>query len=201
MARAPPAVLSINTLGLDSQSPPSPGSQETVKLTVQELLVQASLPENAKSVKLLQELGFLPKNDTLPAPRSPSSPSPSSPPPYVPPHARRQASSSPPTSSIPHTRYQASSVPPAPISSSTPASSPLTSSPPVSSLGPPFIKLITVTKGCFYCHNKHPSNLPHTHRNHYPWFHHHLAVGTCHLNDYGKLCLGPKRAYVTPLPF
>ncbi|PMD28722.1 hypothetical protein L207DRAFT_521423 [Hyaloscypha variabilis F] len=35
-------------------------------------------------------------------------------------------------------------------------------------------------------------------------FHHHLAVGTCHLNEKGELCLGPKPkhgSWVEPLPF
>jgi hypothetical protein len=72
---------------------------------------------------------------------------------------------------------------------------------PASSLGPPFVSYIKIEKGCFYFHNKYPSGLRHTHRNHCPWFHHHLTVGTCYLNDRGELCLGPKRALAQPLPF
>jgi hypothetical protein len=105
-----------------------------------------------------------------------------SPPPYVPPQLRTP----PAASSPPHVPRQ-----------STPASAPL-----ASSLSPPFISYVKVEKGCFYCHNKHPSSLRHSHRNHCPWFHHHLAVGTCHLNDRGELCLGPKRVTLAqPLPF
>jgi hypothetical protein len=60
---------------------------------------------------------------------------------------------------------------------------------------------VRIAKGCYYCHNKHPSGFKHTHRNQCPWFHHHLAVGTCHLNDFGELCLGPKRKDADTLPF
>ena len=215
-----PQVLSINTLGLEpSQSPPSPPSltdRELLELankpvsTYRELLELLNLPENLDSIKLLAEYGLVP-DDTLlelgllpnhtslePSPSPPLSPVVPSSPPYVPPQLRTAAASSAPS----HISRQApassasSAAPrqsPAPPASASPA--------PASSLGPPFVSYVKIEKGCFYCHNKHPSGLRHTHRNHCPWFHHHLAVGTCHLNDRGELCLGPKRALAQPLPF
>jgi hypothetical protein len=66
---------------------------------------------------------------------------------------------------------------------------------------------VLIVQGCYYCHNKHGKEFgtlarSHRHRNRCPWFEHHIAVGTCHLNDVGELCLGPKRVGpVTPLPF
>jgi hypothetical protein len=96
---------------------------------------------------------------------------------------------------------------PAPVPKSSLPSSPVPKSSPVTSSAPvrpaaPHVKIITVVKGCFYCHNKHPGPV-HTHRNKCPWFRHHLSVGTCHLNEYGELCLGPKRLGLVadPLPF
>jgi hypothetical protein len=73
----------------------------------------------------------------------------------------------------------------------------------------PVTTRVSIVQGCFYCHNKHGEEFGtlarlHYHRNKCPWFEHHLAVGTCHLNDVGELCLGPKRkgGYpATPLPF
>ncbi|KAE9362519.1 hypothetical protein N431DRAFT_551222 [Stipitochalara longipes BDJ] len=89
------------------------------------------------------------------------------------------SSSSPPPYVPPHIRRQASVPSSSPTSSSLPEDS--------ASIRPPL----------------HPSGLPHAHRNHYPWFHYHLAVGTCYLNKRGELCLGPKRdeGLVDPLPF
>jgi len=75
------------------------------------------------------------------------------------------------------------------------------------SIGPPFVTQVSIVKGCFYCHNKYVDAdglfVHHKHRNKCPWFQHHLAVGTCHLNDVGELCLGPKLVgrQTTPLPF
>ncbi|KAE9362517.1 hypothetical protein N431DRAFT_435651 [Stipitochalara longipes BDJ] len=188
-----PPVLSIKPVRLfqessQSSSSPSPSSpspaDETVTLTGQKLLKELGLPATLASFRLLISLGVLDENllpSSLLAPVS--VPSSSSPPPYVPPHVRRQAS----------------------VPSSSPASVPLpaSSSLPESSVRPPLLRTVTVSKGCFYCHNKHPSGLPHAHRNHCPWFHYHLAVGTCHLNERGELCLGPKRdeGLVEPLPF
>jgi hypothetical protein len=183
-----PQVLSVNTLGQEPSqsqllppsqslapspsSPPDEIANETVSLTYRELLEALSLPEDVSSLDVLAKLGLLP-DDTSLEPSPPLSPMVPSPPPYVPPQLR-----TPPA---------ASSTPPAPLASS---------------LGPPFISYVKVEKGCFYCHNKHPSGLRHSHRNHCPWFHHHLAVGTCHLNDRGELCLGPKRVTLAqPLPF
>ena len=80
-------------------------------------------------------------------------------------------------------------------------------SPAVPSVGPPFVTHVSIVKGCFYCHNKYVDAdglfVRHKHRNKCPWFQHHLAVGTCHLNDVGELCLGPKLVgrQATPLPF
>jgi hypothetical protein len=214
-ARRPPQVLSVNAIQLaqpsqspSSSSPSSPPDVE-VRLTVRELLAQLGLPEEPNSLDVLQELGLLPgynsptASSPLPVYGSPLSPVRPVSPPYVPPQ-RRQASpvpSSRPVSFAP----RASSASPQP--SSPASSSPLPSSraapAPAPALGPPFIQYLTVIKGCFYYHSKHPSGFRHTHRNHCPWFHHHFAVGTCHLNDYGELCLSPrvpgKRA--TPLPF
>jgi hypothetical protein len=190
-----------------------------VRLTVRELLAQLGLPEEPSSLGVLQELGLLPVHTSLtPSPSSsPPPPPPPLSPPYVPPQ-RRQASPVP-ASSFPISPARLASSAPRASSASPQSPSPLANSSPLPSsraapaaapaavpapaLGPPFIQYLTVVKGCFYCHNKHPSGFRHTHRNHCPWFHHHLAVGTCHLNDYGELCLGPrvpgKRA--TPLPF
>ena len=78
---------------------------------------------------------------------------------------------------------------------------------PVPSVGPPFVTQVSIVKGCFYCHNKYVDKdglfIRHKHRNKCPWFQHHLAVGTCHLNDVGELCLGPKLVgrQGIPLPF
>jgi hypothetical protein len=46
----------------------------------------------------------------------------------------------------------------------------------------------------YYCHNKHPfaSGFDHTYRNHCARFHYYIDVGTCHLNRFSELCLGPK---------
>jgi len=201
-----PQVLSVNTLSQEpSQSQSLPPSQslapspsspldeianETVSLTYRELLEALNLPEDISSLDVLAKLGLLPEDTSQePSPSPPLSPSIPSPPPYVPPQLRR--TSSPIASSTPpHVPRQSAPAPPAP-----PA-------PLARSLGPPFISYVKVEKGCFYCHNKHPSSLRHSHRNHCPWFHHHLAVGTCHLNDRGELCLGPKRTTLArPLPF
>jgi hypothetical protein len=70
----------------------------------------------------------------------------------------------------------------------------------------PVTTRVSIVQGCYYCHNKHGEKFgtlarSHYHRNRCPWFQHHLAVGTCHLNDVGELCLGPKRVGVLPLPF
>jgi hypothetical protein len=72
----------------------------------------------------------------------------------------------------------------------------------------PVTTRVSIIQGCFYCHNKHGEKYgslarSHYHRNKCPWFQHHLAVGTCHLNDVGELCLGPKLVgrQATPLPF
>jgi hypothetical protein len=73
----------------------------------------------------------------------------------------------------------------------------------------PVTTRVSIVQGCYYCHNKHGEEFgtlarPHYHRNKCPWFEHHLAIGTCHLNDVGELCLGPKRTGgypATPLPF
>jgi hypothetical protein len=73
----------------------------------------------------------------------------------------------------------------------------------------PVTTRVSIVQGCYYCHNKHGKEFgslarSHYHRNKCPWFQHHLAVGTCHLNDVGELCLGPKRTggySATPLPF
>jgi len=78
---------------------------------------------------------------------------------------------------------------------------------PIPTSGPPFITQVSIVKGCFYCHNKYVDTdglfVRHKHPNKCPWFQHHLAVGTCHLNDVGELCLGPKLVgrQATPLPF
>jgi hypothetical protein len=189
----PPRVLSINPVSLVSpplqspspSPPPSPPLQasDIVSLTIEELLEAMGLPKDVSSLKVLAKLGVLPNeslaeldlllDDTLLP--SPSSPLVSSPPAYVPP--QRRASPAPA---------------PAPAPSVTPA-------PP----GPPYVSIVKVGKGCVYCHNKEPYSLglAHTHRNHCPWFHHHLAMGTCHLNNVGELCLGPRRAGAWPLPF
>ncbi|KAE9362518.1 hypothetical protein N431DRAFT_437599 [Stipitochalara longipes BDJ] len=197
-----PPVLSIKPVRLfqesssQSSSSPSPSSpppssqspaNETVTLTGQKLLKELGLPATLASFRLLISLGVLDENLLPSSLLAPVSAPASSPPPYVPPHVRRQASvppSSPVSSSLP-----------------APASSPALES--SSSVSPPLVRTVTVSKGCFYCHNKHPSGLPHVHRNHCPWFHYHLAVGTCHLNERGELCLGPKRdeGLVEPLPF
>ncbi|KAE9379534.1 hypothetical protein N431DRAFT_434498 [Stipitochalara longipes BDJ] len=163
-----PPVLSIKpSSSSPSSSSPSPGSQspvnndKTITLTGQKLLKELGLPATLASFRLLISLGVLDENllpSSLLAPSPPAPVSSSSPPPYVPPHIRRQASV--PSSS--------------PTSSSLPEDS--------ASIRPPLVRTIKVSKGYFYCHNKHPSGLPHAHRNHYPWFHYHLA-----------LCLGPKR--------
>jgi hypothetical protein len=101
-------------------------------------------------------------------------------------------------------------VPPLPASPSSPYVPPhlcQDSKPPVPSVGPPFITQVSIVKGCFYCHNKSIDKdglfVRHKHRNKCPWFQLHLAVGTCHLNDVGKLCLGPKIVgrQGVPLPF
>jgi hypothetical protein len=71
----------------------------------------------------------------------------------------------------------------------------------------PSVAQTSIVKGCFYCHNKYVDEdgiyPPHRHRNKCPWFHHHLVVGTCHLNDFGELCLGPRIVgrSAAPLPF
>jgi hypothetical protein len=72
----------------------------------------------------------------------------------------------------------------------------------------PVTTRVSIVQGCYYCHNKYGEEFgslarSHHHRNRCPWFEHHLAVGTCHLNDVGELCLGPKLAgrQATPLPF
>jgi hypothetical protein len=205
-----PQVLSINTLGLEpSQSPPSPPSLTDRKLlelankpvsSYRELLELLNLPENLDSIKLLAKYGLVPDNTLLELGLLPNhtslepspSPSPALPPVipssllYVPPQLRTAPAAGSTPSHVPRQ---------APASSATPRQAP------ASSLGPPFVSYVKIEKGCFYYHNKHPSGLRHMHRNHYPWFHHHLAVGTCHLNDRGKLCLGPKRALAQPLPF
>jgi hypothetical protein len=122
-----------------------------------------------------------------------------------------------PNAPLPTSIPQVSLPPNAPAQTSPPpvtqTSPPSPSSPPyvpphlrqasIPRVGPPLVQLTSIVKGCFYCHNKHPSGFSHMHRNSCPWFHHHIAVGTCHLNDYGELCLGPKRyGYpATPLPF
>jgi hypothetical protein len=110
---------------------------------------------------------------------------------------------SPPTS--PSSRYVPPHLRPEPKSSpSDPPSDPPSLIPPI---GPPFITRTTIIKGCFYCHNKYKDENglypPHCHRNKCPWFQHHLAVGTCHLNDLGELCLGPRLVgrQAIPLPF
>jgi hypothetical protein len=72
----------------------------------------------------------------------------------------------------------------------------------------PVTTRVLIIQGCYYCHNKHGEEFgtlarSHYHRNKCPWFEHHIAVGTCHLNDIGELCLGPKLAgrQAIPLPF
>ena len=67
---------------------------------------------------------------------------------------------------------------------------------------------VSIIQGCYYCHNKHGEEFgtlarSHYHRNRCPWFKHHIAVGTYHLNDVGELCLGSKLAgcQAIPLPF
>jgi hypothetical protein len=80
-----------------------------------------------------------------------------------------------------------------------PKSSPATSSTPVRP-ATPFAEGIKVVKGCFYYHNKYsPSN--YTHRNKCPWFRLYLSEGVCHLNEYGELCLRPRRPGAERLPF
>ncbi|KAF4637051.1 hypothetical protein G7Y89_g1040 [Cudoniella acicularis] len=114
-------------------------------------------------------------------------------------YARQQAYS-PDSPSPPSSPY----VPPQRRQPSRPSTGPLSSNPSTNlpSTGPPFVQLVSIVKGCFYCHNKHEDSIQHRHRNKCPWFLHHLEVGTCHLNDRGELCLGPKRnGYVTALPF
>jgi hypothetical protein len=111
---------------------------------------------------------------------------------------------------------QIKSIPPPPLS---PPTSPLSpykpphlrqdqkSTPSVPAVGPPFVTQMSIVRGCFYCHNKYVDKnglfVRHKHRNKCPWFQHHLAVGTCHLNDVGELCLGPKLVgrQGVPLPF
>jgi hypothetical protein len=215
-----PQVLSINTLGLEPlQSPPSPSPSflpdKPVSLTdcellelankpvsiYRELLELLNLPENLDSIKLLAEYSLVPDNTLLelglvpnhtslepsPSPSPPLSPLVPSSLPYVPP----QLYTAPAASSASRQ---------APASSAAPCQSPASPAP-ASSLGPPFVSYVKIEKGCFYCHNKHPSGLRHTYRNHCPWFHHYLAVGTCHLNDRSKLYLGPKQVLAQPLPF
>jgi len=110
-------------------------------------------------------------------PTSQASPSPASPSsPYVPPHLRQD-------------------------------SNPSVNPPSAPSIGPPFITHVSIVKGCFYYYNKYTDadgiRPPHRHRNKCPWFQHHLAVSTWHLNDVGELCLGPKLVgrQGVPLPF
>jgi hypothetical protein len=207
-----PQVLSINTLSLEpSQSPPSPSflPDKPVSLTDRELLELVNkpvsiycellellnLPENLDSIKLLAEYGLVP-DDTLlelglvpnhtllePSPLPPLSPIVPSSPPYVPLQLRTAPAAHSAPSYVPRQ---------APASSAAPRQAPASPAP-ASSLGPPFVSYIKIEKGCFYFHNKYPSGLRHTHRNHCPWFHHLITVGTCYLNDRGELCLGPKR--------
>jgi hypothetical protein len=71
----------------------------------------------------------------------------------------------------------------------------------------PVTTRVSIIQGCYYCYNKYEEKYKslahsHYHQNRCPWFQHYIAVGTCHLNDIEKLCLGPKRiGPVLPLPF
>jgi hypothetical protein len=149
---ARPQVFLVNPVSLVSQSPPlqssaspnSPSNDETVTLTIGELLEAMGLPEDVSSMKALAELGVLP-NEALAElgllPDGTSLPSPSSPPSYLPPHARQQASK-----------------PLSPVSS------------PPASYGPPYVSYVKVEKGCFYCHIKehYSRDFRYTHWNHCP---------------------------------